>query len=112
MPGRGGHIYRPMAGATNIGSTPTFHILKGSALYFRRGRFHGLDQSISRRRRGIRIQKLVVQSFIFKVSLLVSNPFLKSFVGLYEKFLHNKPPVGNLMIVLILPHTSPVTFWW
>src|SRR5215510_8548027 len=107
MPSRGGHIYRPMAGATNIGSTPTFHILKGSAFYFRRGRFRGLDQRIPRRRGGIRIQKLIVQSFVFEISSLIGDPFLQSPVGLYEKFFHNKPPVGNLTIVLILPRTSP-----
>src|SRR5262245_61227185 len=106
MPGGGGHIHRPMTGAANIGSASTFHILEGSALYFRRGRLRRLDQSISRRRGGIRIQKLIVQSFVFKVSLLVSDPFLQSPVGLYEKFLHNKPPVDNLTIVLILPRTS------
>src|SRR6266536_616165 len=96
MPFGGGHIHRPMASAANVGSAPTLHIVEGAALYFRRGRFRGLDQSISRRRSSIRIQELVVQPLVFKVSFLVSDPFLQSPVGLYEKFLHREPPVGKL----------------
>src|SRR5215471_13172180 len=107
MPGGRGHIYCPMTGATNVGSAPAFHILERATLHFRRGRLRGLDQRIPRRRGGIRIQKLIVQSFVFEISLLVSDPFLQSPVGLYEKFLHNKPPVGTLRSSLIIPRTSP-----
>src|SRR5215475_995775 len=112
MPGRRGHIHCPMTGATNVGSAPTFHILECAALHFRCGRLRGLDQRISRRRGGIRIQELIVQSFVFEIPLLVSDPFLQSPVGLYEKFLHDKPPVANLTVVPILPGYLPVTFWW
>src|SRR5262245_26521678 len=107
MPGGRGHIHRPMTGATNVGSAPTFHILECTAVHFWCSRLRGLDQRIPRRRGGIRIQKLIVQSFAFEISLFVCYPFLKSPVRLYEKFLHNKPPVGNLTIIPILPGTSP-----
>src|SRR5215813_7268237 len=107
MPNGRGHIYCPMTGATNVGSAPAFHILERAAPHFRRSRLRGLDQRIPRRRGGIRIQKLIVQSFVFEISSLIGDPFLQSPVGLYEKFFHNKPPVGNLTIVLILPRTSP-----
>src|SRR4030095_14089674 len=96
MPGGGGHVDRPVAGTTDVRSTTPLHILEGTSLHDRRSRFSGLDESVARRLGCVGSQKFVIQPFVIKVSLFVSDPFLQSPMRLNTELAHKDTSCSKL----------------